>query len=129
MTTGQYLTGSKKVREFQTMLHAKAKEEPDRRFHALADKVWRMDFLNEAWDRVRRNGGSAGVDGEQFTDIAAQGVDEWLGELSRDLRGGNLRAETGAAGDDSEETARQAAAIGHSLHQGPGGADIGHARA
>ena len=65
------------------MLHAKAKEEPDRRFHALADKVRRMDFLNEAWNRACRNGGSAGVDGEQFMDIAAQGVDEWLGELSR----------------------------------------------
>ena len=91
MTTGQHLTGSKKVRKFQTMLHAKAKEEPGRRFHALADKVWRMDFLDEAWDRVYRNGGSAGVDGEQFMDIAAQGVDVWLGELSRDLREGTYK--------------------------------------
>ena len=91
MTTGQNLTGSKKVQKFQTMLNAKAKDEPDLRFHALADKVWRMDFLNEAWDRVYRNGGSAGVDGEQFMDIAAQGVDEWLGELSRDLREGTYR--------------------------------------
>ena len=73
------------------MLHAKAKEEPKRRFHALADKVWRMDFLDEAWDRVYRNGGSAGVDGEQFMDIAAQGVDVWLGELSRDLREGTYK--------------------------------------
>ncbi len=84
VTTGQNLTGSRRVRKFRTMLHAKAKEEPDRRFHALADKVRRMDFLNEARDRVCRNGGSAGVDGERFTTMAAQGVDEWLGELSRD---------------------------------------------
>ena len=68
------------------MLHAKAKEEPERRFHALADKVWRTDFLTEAWVRVRRNGGSAGVDGERFEDIEAFGVESWLGELSRDLR-------------------------------------------
>ena len=88
MTTGNRLTGSRKVRKFQTMLHAKAKEEPERRFHALADKVWRADFLHEAWVRVRRNGGSAGVDGERFTDIEARGVDRWLGELSRDLREG-----------------------------------------
>lgn len=33
----------------------------------------------------------AGVDGEQFMDVAAQGVDEWLGELSRDLRDGTYR--------------------------------------
>ena len=88
MTAGQRLAGSMKVRKFQTMLHAKAKEEPDRRFHALADKVWRMDFLNEAWAGVHRNGGSAGTDGERFTDIEAHGAERWLGELSRDLREG-----------------------------------------
>ena len=88
MTTGESLPGSEKVRELQTVLHAKAKEEPKRRFHALIDKVWREDFLAEAWRRVRRNGGAAGVDGERFTDIEARGVDRWLGELSRDLREG-----------------------------------------
>ena len=45
MTTGARLTGSVSVRKLQTVLHAKAKEEPGRRFHALADKVWREDFL------------------------------------------------------------------------------------
>ena len=61
MTTGASLTGSASVRKLQTVLHAKAKEEPDRRFHALVDKVWREDFLLEAWGLVRRNGGAAGV--------------------------------------------------------------------
>ena len=88
MTTGQNLTGSRGVQKFQTMLHAKAKEEPERRFHALIDKVWRMDFLIEAWDRVRLNGGSAGVDGETFDHIEAYGVEQWLGELSQDLKDG-----------------------------------------
>ena len=86
MTTDERLTGSNKVRQFQTMLHAKAKEEPGRRFHALADKVWREDFLREAWKQVRRNGGSAGVDGESFESIEATGVSRWLGELAQDLR-------------------------------------------
>ena len=79
VTTDKGLTGSERVRKFQTMLHAKAKEEPKRRFHGLCDKVWREDFLKEAWVRVRRNGGSAGVDGEGFKDIEAYGVDRWLG--------------------------------------------------
>lgn len=58
MTTDGSLTGSASVRKLQTVLHAKAKEEPGRRFHALADKVWRKDFLLEAWRMVRRNGGA-----------------------------------------------------------------------
>ena len=88
MTTGESLPGSEKVRRLQTVLHAKAKEEPDRRFHALIDKVWREDFLCEAWRRVRRNGGSAGVDGETIAAIESYGVRRWLGELARELRDG-----------------------------------------
>ena len=91
MATDEGLTGSERVRKFQTMLHAKAKEEPKRRFHALSDKMWREDFLREAWERVRRNGGTAGVDGESFKDIEARGVEGWLGELGRDLREGTYR--------------------------------------
>jgi len=88
MTTGERLPGSEKVRKLQTVLHAKAKEEPDRRFHALIDKVWREDFLAEAWRRVRRNGGSAGADGETFAAIESYGVGRWLGELARELKDG-----------------------------------------
>ena len=88
VTTGESLPGSEKVRKLQTVLHAKAKEEPGRRFHALIDKVWREDFLAKAWRRVRRNGGSAGVDGETYADIESYGVGRWLGELARDLKDG-----------------------------------------
>ena len=88
MATGESLTGSQRVRNLQTVLHAKAKEEPERRFHALYDKVWRKDFLTEAWAMARRNGGQPGVDGESFRDIEAQGVERWLGELSRALKDG-----------------------------------------
>ena len=44
VTTGESLPGSEKVRKLQTVLHAKAKEEPDRRFHALIDKVCTFQF-------------------------------------------------------------------------------------
>ena len=50
--------------------------------------MWRKDFLAEAWKRVRRNGGAAGVDGETFADIESYGVGRWLGELARELRDG-----------------------------------------
>ena len=88
MATGKRLTGPEKVRQLQMVLHAKAKEEPGRRFHALIDKVWREDFLAEAYRRVCRNRGSAGVDGEDFAAIESHGVERWLGELARDLRDG-----------------------------------------
>ena len=91
MTTGASLTGSVSVRKLQTVLHAKAKEEPGRRFHALVDKVWREDFLLAAWVLVRRNGGAAGVDGERVAYVEAHGVERWVGELSRDLRDGTYK--------------------------------------
>ncbi len=86
MSTDHGLTGAERVRQLQTKLHVKAKEEPELRFHALIDKVWREDFLTVAWKQVRRNGGAAGVDGESVADIESCGVDRWLGELARDLR-------------------------------------------
>ena len=86
MSTDHGLTGAERVQQLQTKLHVKAKEEPELRFHALIDKVWREDFLTEAWKQVRRNGGAAGVDGESVADIESCGADRWLGELARDLR-------------------------------------------
>ena len=127
MATDKGLTGSERVRKLQTMLHAKAKEDPKRRFHALCDKVWREDVLQEAWERVRRNGGSAGVDGEGFKDIEATGVEGWVGGTGAGPEGRDLRTEAGAAGADPEETAWEVSAVRHSLHTGPGSADGGTA--
>ncbi len=82
MITDESLTGSNKVQKFQKVLYVKAKAEPEFQFYALSDKMWRDDFLQEAYRMVRRNGGIAGVDGESFADIEVQGVEDWLGELS-----------------------------------------------
>ena len=82
------LAASEKVQRLQKTLHAKAKEAPGFRFYSLSDKVWRADVLRVVWQEVRRNDGSAGVDGETIADIESSGVERWLGELARDLKEG-----------------------------------------
>jgi len=75
-----------KVRKLQAALHAKAKGSPAYRFYALYDKLYRDDVLAFAYRRCQAHGGAAGVDGEEFSDIAAYGEERWLGERAKELR-------------------------------------------
>jgi RNA-directed DNA polymerase len=81
-----------KVRELQRRLWATAKQQEDRRFHALYDRIHRGDVLWEAWERVRRNRGAAGVDRVTLAFVEDEyGVARLLGELQVDLRSGSYR--------------------------------------
>ncbi len=80
-----------KVRQLQRRLWAAAKRSPERRFHALMDRIWRDDVLWEAWRRVQRNRGSAGVDRETLAEIEQRGVDAFLAELGAARRAGTYR--------------------------------------
>ncbi|MCA9826522.1 MAG: group II intron reverse transcriptase/maturase [Dehalococcoidia bacterium] len=77
-----------KVRRLQRRLWAAAKRAPGRRFHALYDRIHRSDVLWEAWRRVRRNRGSAGLDALSIADVEDYGVERFLEELSAVLRAG-----------------------------------------
>jgi RNA-directed DNA polymerase len=80
------------VRRLQRQLWAAAKQSEGRRFHALHDRVHRGDVLWAAWDRVRSNGGAAGVDRVTLAFVQEEyGVARLLGELQRDLREGSYR--------------------------------------
>lgn len=80
------LTTPLSVQKLQTALHDKAKESPDRRFHALYDKVYRRDVLAFAHACCQANGGAAGVDGQTFERIEVYGVERWLDELAQELK-------------------------------------------
>ncbi|MFJ5680631.1 group II intron reverse transcriptase/maturase [Streptomyces sp. NPDC093097] len=75
-----------KVRALQRTLYRCAKQEPERRFHALFSHVHRMDVLRRAWAGVCANRGAPGVDGVTVDAVAASGVDAFLRGLAEQLR-------------------------------------------
>lgn len=81
-----------KIRTLQRKLYAKAKQEPDYRFYALYDKVYRADILQHAYHLVRSNKGAPGIDGVSFADIeAAEGVEQFLAELAVEVKNRTYR--------------------------------------
>jgi group II intron reverse transcriptase/maturase len=87
------LSTPRSVRKLQRALHAKAKAEPSYRFYALYDKIYREDILTYAYACCRANKGAPGVDGQDFEDVEAYGVERWLGELALALREETYRPE------------------------------------
>jgi len=65
-----------------------AKRSPERRFHALFDRIFRPDVLEEAWRRVLANRGAAGVDRETLAQVEAYGAEHLLQDLHDTLRQG-----------------------------------------
>ena len=91
MTEGSNNTPLSKTRALQHKLYWAAKRSPNRRFHALFDRVHRMDVLRRAWWEVCVNQGAAGVDGVTIADIESAGVEGFLVELAAGLRDGSYR--------------------------------------
>jgi len=80
-----------KVQQLQRRLYVAAKRSPERRFHALYDRIWRSDVLQEAWERVRSNRGAAGVDRETLAEVEGTGVEQMLAAVQDALRAGRYR--------------------------------------
>ena len=85
------LTTTDTVQELQRKLFQKAKSNADFRFYALYDKVYRIDVLNKAWERVKSNKGASGVDGETFEDIEQQGIGQFLEGIQQELKAKTYR--------------------------------------
>jgi len=83
--------GGDGVRVLQHVLYRAARADPNRRFHALRDKVYREDVLWRAWIAVRRNNGAPGIGKTTLADVEEYGVTRLLGELAGELRAGTWR--------------------------------------
>jgi len=80
------------ARKLQRALYRAAKQQPERRFPLLYDKVCRQDILQEAWKRVRSKGGAGGVDRQSVADVCAYGEERFLSEVEQELRQNRYRA-------------------------------------
>lgn len=90
--SGMWWADPVKVRQLQRRLWTAAKQSPERRFHALYDRIHRGDVLWEAWERVKKNRGAAGVDRVTLAYVQEEyGVKRLLAELQADLRDGSYR--------------------------------------
>lgn len=80
-------TNKVKAQELSKTLYLCAKESSTRKFHALYDKIYRPDILWEAWQRVKRNKGSGGVDGQTIENIVGEyGEKRFMNELYLELK-------------------------------------------
>lgn len=77
-----------KVRRLQRKLWACAKRSETRRFHALYDRIYSWNVLQEAYYRVRTNKGACGVDGQTIEEIETRGVEPYLRKIQEDLKEG-----------------------------------------
>jgi RNA-directed DNA polymerase len=84
----------RKVREMQAKLHRWAGGDSSRRFGDLFNLVYDLEFLAEAWLRVKENKGSRtpGIDGATVADIENRiGVGVFLEEIRDSLKSGEYR--------------------------------------
>lgn len=74
------------VSQLRWKLWQKAKQEPQFRFYALYDRIYRLDVLTVAWWLVLQNNGAPGVDGVSCQDIInGPGAAQFLKELHEEL--------------------------------------------
>jgi RNA-directed DNA polymerase len=79
------------VQRLQRRLYVAAKQNPERCFHALYDRIYRIDVLWEAWRQVKANKGAAGVDAMTIAAVVEYGEERFLSEIRDVLREGEYR--------------------------------------
>lgn len=86
-------SAQQRTQELRQKLQAAAQARPNRRFHALYDKLTLGYLLETAWQMVAKNGGAPGVDGVTLDQIQQAGVAAFLKGIATELREGTYRAQ------------------------------------
>ena len=91
----QHLSRYPKLAVRRYKLSLKAKNEPKFKFYVLFGQVSLTDTLQCAYQKVRANGGCAGVDGVTFKDIEQSegGVEAYLAKVQTEIREGTYQAQ------------------------------------
>ncbi len=107
-------------------LGCKAKQEPEFRFYALYDRIYRRDVLETAYKFAKRNDGAPRVDNVTFLDIenSAGGVDGFIDVLQEELRSNDVQT-VPSEKDVHNESEWETASVRDSVHKGSSGADSG----
>jgi len=80
------LPPAERVGMLQEKLYCKAKQERSYKFYILYDKMCIPYMLQAAYDKVKANDGSSGIDGQSFADIEKHGLEKFLFDLGEELR-------------------------------------------
>jgi RNA-directed DNA polymerase len=77
-----------KLSNLRQKLGCKATQEPGFRFYALYDRIYRLDTLMTAWELVRFNKGSGGVDGVTIDQVknSKEGPQGFVKKIQESLR-------------------------------------------
>ena len=75
-----------KLRDWRAKLNTKAKQEKRYRFYSLYGLISHPVTLQAAWNKVRVNGGSPGVDGVSINHIEREGEAPFLEEIEQSLK-------------------------------------------
>jgi len=73
-------------RNYRRRYTRKRRQKPAIASTPCTKKISREDILAHAYALCRSNKGAPGVDGQDFADIEAYGLERWLGELALALR-------------------------------------------
>jgi len=80
------MTSLERVRLLQLKLYLKSKQEKGYKFYILYDKIFQGHIIAEAYNRVRANNGSPGIDGQTFSEVEKYGRVKFLTEIMEEIR-------------------------------------------